>query len=126
MPRPQRFRLAWPLWVRLKRHFGQESRGKPEEVVAVETITENISTTGCYFYVSADVEEPAVGSPAEMEITVPGNSLGLGNSTVHCHGKVIRVDLPSAGGKVGVACSIDSYAFHPPKPKPHKIQPASG
>lgn len=123
MSRPQRFRLAWPLWVRLRRHLGRKSRGRPEEVVAEESITENISTTGCYFYVS---EEPAVGSPAEMEITVPGNSLGLGNSTVRCHGKVIRVDLPSTGGKVGVACSINSYAFHPPKPKPPKIQQTSG
>ena len=115
MARPRRFRLTWPLCVRLGQRLGLKSRARPQAEIAEETITENISTKGCYFYVS---KKPALGSSAEMKITVPGNSLGLGNGSVHCYGKVLRVDSPSVGGKVGVACSIDSYAFRLAKAKP--------
>ena len=112
--RQKRFRIALPLRIRIRQRLGMERRAKEENVVVEETITENISTTGCYFLLS---KKPPVGSSAEMEIAVPGHYLGVRSGRVHCRGKIVRVEDRHGGKRAGVACTIDSYSLHPPAPK---------
>ncbi|MBI3894400.1 MAG: PilZ domain-containing protein [Acidobacteria bacterium] len=110
MPRPKRYRVALPLWVRIGKRLGRGKRAKEEPVLVEETITDNISTTGCYFRLS---QPPPVGSCAEIEITVPPHYAGIQGGKVQCRGKVIRVET-QPGKKAGVACTIESYDFSPP------------
>ena len=109
--RRKRFRIPLPLVVRI-RHLLEGKTCAEETVVDEETITDNISTTGCYFLLS---EESPVGSIVEMEITVPNCYVGVQQGTLHCRGKVVRVEDRSAIGKVGVACTIESYSFSTPE-----------
>lgn len=104
--RRKRFKVALPLWVRLWHRLAIGPRKKVE--LTEETITQNISSDGCYFFLS---QKPAVGAKAMMEITVPGQAVGLQDSKVRCSGKVIRVDEKRAEGKVGVACTIERFSF---------------
>ena len=113
--RRKRFRVALPVWVRLWHRMAIGAHSKKKVEVAEETITENISSAGCYFFLS---HKPPVGASAVMEITVPGQAVGLKDSKVRCIGKVIRVDEKMAEGKVGVACAIKQYSFHSPAHKP--------
>lgn len=108
--RQTRFCLSLPLWVRIRKQLEGKSRSG-KTVVAEETLTENISTTGCYFFLSG---KPPLGSVAEMEITVSGDYTSIQIGTLHCRGKVVRVEDRSARGKVGVACAIESYSFSTP------------
>ena len=68
--RRKRFQLSLPLWVRLWQQLTASPRKKIH--LTEETITENISSAGCYFYLS---KKPALGSRALMEITVPGQAV---------------------------------------------------
>lgn len=113
----RRFNLSLPLWV----HIGQRRRGEAlskrksevaEEDVAEETTTTNISTAGCFFYLS---RKPPVGAPVILEIKVPPLHQGPQTGKILCHGKVVRVSDQKVDRKVGVACTIHSYAFNPTK-----------
>jgi hypothetical protein len=77
------------------------------------TMTENISSGGCYFLLS---QVPPLGTRLEMEITIPGNVPEVPFARVFCQGVVIRVDHevvdPGVGGfmgraKIGVASTIE-------------------
>jgi|SRR5581483_7512541 len=112
--RRRRYRLPLPLrvWFRKKR---DSFAAKRSQVEVEDTVTENISSTGCYFLLG---EAPPVGSKAEMEITIAPGITGLHSSRVLCSGKIVRVEEPkqeaaAPGGKkkVGVACTIDHYRF---------------
>lgn len=107
----RRFRVALPLWIRFRQGSKKGKRTRQPEPVAESTITENISTTGCYFFVS---QKPAVGTRAELEVTIPGRPAGMEDGRVRAHGKVIRVDEEVPNGRIGVACSIDCYEFSGP------------
>jgi hypothetical protein len=67
------------------------------------TITENISSTGCYFAVQQD--PPPVGTAIEMEIAIPAAKDGK----VRCSGRVVRMQKVAGEEKTGVACTIDQY-----------------
>jgi len=71
------------------------------------TVTENISASGCYFHLSQAVP---VGTEVELELTIPGGSSGEADK-VFCRGVVVRVDKPASNGPAGVATTIDSYHF---------------
>ena len=110
--RRKRFQLSLPVWVRLWQQLAASPRKKTQ--LTEETITENISSEGCYFYLS---KKPALGSKAVMEITVPGKTVGLKDSKVRASGKVVRVDEKRAEGKVGVACTIERFSFRSSDPR---------
>ena len=52
-----------------------------------ETITENISSSGCYFLMD---KKPEVGSTVEMEIKMSPDLKAKSNSKVVCRGRVVR------------------------------------
>ena len=108
--RPRRYQLLLPLrvWIR---NWG---RGKPAQDAKPEleesTITENISSSGCYFLLD---EEPEIGSRVEMEIKMAPKKGAKPGSLVQCRGRVVRVDKEQAGGKHGVGCAFDRYRIVP-------------
>lgn len=109
--RQKRFRVPLPLWVRIRQRF-EGKTGTEKTLVDEETVTENISTTGCYFLLS---EKPPLGSIADMEIRVPDHCAGVQEGTLHCRGRVVRVEPQPTGARFGVACAIDCYSLSAPK-----------
>jgi hypothetical protein len=112
--RPRRYPLLLPLrvWVKSWGKAKQPQNAQPDR--QEETITENISSAGCYFLLDA---EPELGSTVDMEIKMapaPGASPG---STVRCRGRVVRVEKVQITGKTGVGCAIDTYRIVPPSKK---------
>ena len=63
--RPRRYQLLLPLRVWIRGWGKGKASAEAQPVVEAETITENISSAGCYFLLN---EKPAVGSRIEMEI----------------------------------------------------------
>jgi hypothetical protein len=104
--RQKRYQLSLPLWIRIQERFKGKKKPASQPIIDEETITENISSTGCYFLVSG---KPPVGSIAEMEITLPHTYRGGGTGTLHCRARVVRVDEKKPEGKAGVACRFESY-----------------
>lgn len=109
----RRFNVSLPLWVRFRQPSADKvpstntisQREEKEEL----TTTMNMSLGGCFFYIS---QEPALGTPATMMVDV--SAPGRRGRKVLCRGKVVRVNERENHNKVGVACTIDSYAFMPP------------
>jgi hypothetical protein len=58
-------------------------------------------------------KKPAVGTPATMVVDIPAQVSGRGGKVL-CRGNVVWVSDQEKEGKVGVACTIDSYKFKPP------------
>lgn len=105
----KRYALSFPVWVCLRKQ--KNASGSSRRAVWVEqTTTKDVSTGGCYFTVA---EEPAVGSKAEMDITLPERLTGGRGARVHCRGRVIRVREEAREGRFGVACTIESYHLLP-------------
>ncbi len=78
--------------------------------------TENISTSGAYFWLDTP---PEIGSIIECEMTIPSKTIGArADVTLRCLARVVRTDAPSKGAQTGVACVIDSYEFVRPKARP--------
>lgn len=74
----------------------------------VYTVTENISSGGCYFFLA---QEPPVGTRLELEITIPGEVPDIPFAKICCRGKVVRVDCRTDDAqprlpKFGVAARI--------------------
>ena len=109
--RPRRYELFLPLkvWIR-DWGRGRKSQSTPPEVEE-ETITENISSAGCYFLLS---EEPKVGSRVDMEVQMAPKPGGKPNSKMLCRGRVVRIHKEKRNGKTGVGCAIDRYRIVPP------------
>ena len=102
----QRFHLSVPVTIRIhKSSIPTRGRRKGAAFLGF-TGTENISTRGCYF--SLPWELP-LGTHIELEITLPGDLLGVPETKLSCMGKVIRVDRSLVGGLVGIASTIDSH-----------------
>lgn len=77
--------------------------------------TENISTSGAYFWLDTP---PEIGSIIECEMTIPSKTIGARSDvTLRCLARVVRTDAPE-GAQTGVACVIDSYEFVRPKARP--------
>ena len=112
--RPRRYRLFLPLkvWVRGWGKGRPSQTLKPE--VEEETITENISSAGCYFLLS---EEPKVGSRVDMEVQMAPKPGGKPNSKMLCRGRVVRIQKEKKNGKTGVGCAIDRYRIVSPSEK---------
>lgn len=104
----QRFRLSFPLTVRIRKKSVPLVAWREESAFVESTCTENISSGGCYFLLS---QELPVGTKVELEITLPGGMLGVPEGKLCCRGRVIRVESLSGGERVGVASTIDSYHF---------------
>jgi hypothetical protein len=106
--RKRRFRISLPASVRIK-HRPQGGKEEATKTVIVDeaTVTDNISSTGCYFHLSS---RPPLGSIAEIVINVPPDYTGYAEN-LRCHGKVVRVNKRIRKGKVGVACTIESYSL---------------
>lgn len=99
----RRYRLPLPLRVWLREGRRTASRFARQPVLGEDTITENISASGCYFLLS---DGPKVGSKAEMEITISNGVAASHIGKVRCRGKVVRVEDRPDQGRVGVACTI--------------------
>jgi hypothetical protein len=103
----QRFHLALPMTVRVQKDsIPIHPRRQEPLCVEAATITENISSRGCYFPLSRRLP---VGTHLELAIKLPGERIGLPGVKLYCKGEVIRVDDPSNAGQVCIASSIDSY-----------------
>lgn len=112
--RPRRYRLFLPLkvWIR---GWGQGKRSRMiEPELEEETITENISSAGCFFLLS---EEPPVGSRVDMEIQMDSKRGAMSNGKVLCRGRVVRIQKEKGNGKTGVGCAIDRYRIVPSSKK---------
>ncbi|OFV97213.1 MAG: hypothetical protein A3F68_03790 [Acidobacteria bacterium RIFCSPLOWO2_12_FULL_54_10] len=106
----RRFYLNLPLRI----WFREQAEERPpvqEIAVAVEeTYTDNISSTGCHFFLS---RKPAVGTETEMEISVPLLWAGGKESKIRCQGRIIRVEEEQNRGRAGVASTIEHYEIAP-------------
>ncbi|HEY7680399.1 MAG TPA: PilZ domain-containing protein [Terriglobia bacterium] len=106
--RKQRYQLPFPLRVWIRK-VSRELASSGRRLLSVEeTVTENISSTGCYFSLS---DAPEIGSKVEMEIAMQSARDLPATGRVLCRGKVVRVETD--GGKAGVACTIDHYRLVP-------------
>lgn len=99
-----RFAVALPLTVRLA---GQSVPIPGREVAEQETLSHDISTSGVYFSLSEPCE---LGSPLDCVLTLPPDSEFGKSAQLRFHGRVVRVEKPSAG-RIGVAAVIEKYAF---------------
>jgi PilZ domain len=82
--------------------------------------TENISSSGAYFWLDTP---PEIGSIIECEMTIPSKTIGSkADVTLRCLARVIRTDAPKKGTQTGVACVIDSYEFVRSKARPKSRQ----
>jgi len=105
-----RYHMGLPVKVRLRQMLGLPTRQSKKTLVEEETVTENISSHGCFFRLS---QRPLLGSVVEMEITLPPQPSGLPETRVRCRGRVIRVETVVTGDRVGVASSIDHFRLLP-------------
>jgi PilZ domain-containing protein len=112
--RRRRYQLLLPLRVWVRGWGKDKAASEIQPQVEEETITENISSAGCYFLLS---DEPAIGSRVEMEIRMSpemaGKSAGKPAPKVICKGRVVRTQKHDVNGKVGVGCAIDRYRLIP-------------
>lgn len=105
-----RVMVCLPLRVSVGKQPVKVSSSIPQMNPCVEyTVTENVCSGGCYFFLSQD---PPLGSGLEMEITIPGDISDVPFARIYCRGKVIRVDRErtdqvSAEPRFGVAALIE-------------------
>jgi hypothetical protein len=112
--RHRRFNLELPLWVRFWEK-GREDVEPKEETresfsEAEQTTTTTISSGGCFFYVA---QRPPLGVAVTMRVEIPIRVSGRGGGVL-CKGSVVWVSDREVHGKVGVACTIESFKFEPP------------
>lgn len=89
-----RVSMCLPLRVSVKKHRAKAGSMIWQMHPEIEhTVTENVSSGGCYFCLS---QEPPLGTRLEMEITIPGEVPDVPFARIYCRGKVIRVDHSSA------------------------------
>lgn len=77
----------------------------------VETVTRDISEGGVYLQLAQPLE---IGAEIECHLTLPPEICQGQVVRLRCQGKVIRVERPDAMGRIGVAATIESYAFLKP------------
>src|SRR5438874_2612387 len=78
----------------------------------LEATTKDLSAAGIFIEATPTLR---VGAKVGFRLVLPAKLLGTPQSvTVECQAHVVRVQRPSrkkAGGRMGVACVIDSYTF---------------
>ncbi|MBI4480988.1 MAG: PilZ domain-containing protein [Acidobacteria bacterium] len=109
--RPRRYQLFLPLRVWIRTWGKRKPSHGVEPEVAEETITENISSAGCFFLLS---KKPEVGSRVDMEIEMAEKPGGKPGSKMVCRGRVVRIEKEKGKRKTGVGCAIDRYRIVPP------------
>ncbi len=106
----KRYDLSLPTWVRFWQRRGGSSRSTRKMEVLEDTVMENISTEGCYFFLA---QKPSVGASVEIEMLVPARASGAQSARLRCRGKVLRIEEAAEQGKVGVACAIEHHSLFP-------------
>jgi PilZ domain len=101
--RRRRYYLTLPLRVLIRKCRG---RGLPSIRRLTQTMTQNINSKGCYFLIDG---EPHVQDQVELEVFMQPQKESISSCRAVCRGRVVRVEKKQEGGKVGVACIIDSY-----------------
>jgi PilZ domain len=104
--RPRRYHLLLPLrvWIR---GWGRGKKAAAEaSQVEEESVTENISSAGCYFLMD---KKPEVGSRVEMEIEMFPDRGRKSTSKVVCRGRVVRTEAAKGTSKTGVGCAFERY-----------------
>ena len=100
----RRFSLRLPMAVKLKSQKQSD----------VSSQTTDVSARGVFFQMDPKafaVEEATMteGSPLEFTLTLPPEITLTEAITVHCKGRVVRVQKDAAGVRVGIAAAIDQY-----------------
>ena len=100
----RRFSLRLPVAVKLK------SQKQPD----VPSQTKDVSARGIFFQIDPKafaVEESGMqeGSPLEFTLTLPPEITLTEAITVHCKGRVVRVEKDAANTRVGIAAAIEQY-----------------
>lgn len=84
--------------------------GKPQDL---PTETQNVSARGLFFYLDRPLSE---GSRIEVTLTFPPHMTLTDSLRVRFAARVVRVDQPLPGSRIGVAALIEDYEFLGPKP----------
>ena len=116
----RRFRVSFPLKVWPQEH-NKSSQTAKRPRMAEAGLTQDMSTTGCYFSVPRPL---AVGSKIAMEIQMPPLEGVPEGTTLRCHGTVVRVERGKPPGSVGIGCKIDHYWQARQGARPRKIRVA--
>lgn len=72
------------------------------------SLTRDVSARGICFYLDSAIQP---GSEIEFTLTLPPEITLTESIRVRCKGKVVRIEPPSEGGKLGIAAVIDEYEF---------------
>ena len=95
----RRFNLRLPIEVKYA----------ADSTIQAKAHTRDVSSRGISFYFDT-VLQP--GSDIEFTLTLPPEITLTESIRVRCKGKVVRVDTPQmAGGKLGIAATIQHYEF---------------
>lgn len=95
----RRFNLRLPVEVRYS----------TDNLRNVKAHTRDVSSRGICFYFDAEIQ---TGSDIEFTLTLPPEITLTEAIRVRCKGTVVRVEpAPLAGGKVGIAATIQHYEF---------------
>lgn len=74
----------------------------------LQTETQNVSARGVFFYLDREVDE---GSRLEMTLTFPPHVTLTDSVRVRFTARVVRVESPLPGSRIGVAAMIEEYEF---------------
>ncbi len=99
----RRFDMRLPALIHLP-------NGKPEDL---PTETQNVSARGLFFYLDRPLSE---GSRIEVTLTFPPHVTLTDSLRVRFGARVIRIDDPLPGSRIGVAALIEEYEFLGPRP----------
>jgi len=94
----RRFALQLPVTVIAK--SGEQLQASAE--------SRDVSSHGICFYCDAEIER---NSTIEFTVTLPTEVTITEPISVHCSGKVVRVEANPGGSKFAVAAAIESYEF---------------
>jgi hypothetical protein len=72
------------------------------------TETSNVSARGVFFYLDRPLEQ---GAPVRVTLTFPPHITLTGPVRVRFTARVVRVDKPVPGSRIGVAAVIEDYEF---------------
>jgi len=93
-------RIALQIPVTVKYTDGREGEQEAQ--------TKDVSARGVFFYLEEGIK---VGSDLEFTLTLPSEITLTDSIRVRCKGKVVRVEQPAGGGRVGIAAAIEQYDF---------------
>jgi hypothetical protein len=99
----RRFDMRLPALIHLP-------NGKAEDL---PTETQNVSARGLFFYLDRPLLE---GLRIEVTLTFPPHMTLTDSLRVRFAARVVRVDDPLPGSRIGVAALIEDYEFLGPKP----------